>query len=119
MKSLKALLALSSTMIGGCAITPEWNSETAESVRPMRDMHMACMVANAASLDDGSRDPRDIASTVEGLCAPLLEPMRAYIAQEGYGEATADAYVEQVMADNLREAEDVVVRVRTEARKSP
>ena len=63
--------------------------------------------------------PRDIASTVEGLCAPLLEPMRAYSAQEGYGEATADAYVEQVMADNLREAEDVVVRVRTEARKSP
>ena len=119
MKSLKALLALSSTMIGGCAITPEWNSETAESVRPMRDMHMACMVANAASLDDGSRDPRDIASTVEGLCAPLLEPMRAYIAQEGYGEDTADRYVEQVYDQNRRDALDTLARVRTEARRSP
>jgi hypothetical protein len=119
MRNVKAILAISGAAIGGCAFSPQWNAQAAESVRPMRDMHKACMVANAATLDDGARDPRDIASTVEGLCAQLLEPMRAYIAQEGYGEATADSYVEQVMADNLREAQDVVMRVRTEARKSP
>jgi hypothetical protein len=119
MKKLTTLLAIGAAAIGGCVFTPEWNAQAAESVRPIRDMHRACMVANAASLDDGARNPRDIASTVEGLCAPLLEPMRAYIAQEGYGEVTADAYVEQVMTENLREAQAVVLRVRTEARKAP
>jgi hypothetical protein len=77
------------------------------------------MVANATSLDDGRRNPHDIVDTIEGLCAPLLEPMRVYIAQEGFGEAFADSYVEQVMTDNRRDAENAVVRVRTEARRSP
>jgi hypothetical protein len=119
MKALKAILAISSTAIGGCAVTPEWNQEATESVQPMRDMHRACMVANATSLDDGSRNPPDIVDTIEGLCAPLLEPMRVYIEQEGFGEAFADSYVTQVMTDNRRDAQDAVVRVRTEARRSP
>lgn len=119
MNALKLLLAISSFTSAGCATTPEWNSEAAESVRPMRDVHMACMVANAVGLDEPSRDPQDLVLTVEGLCAPLLEPMRAYIAQEGYGEATADAYVEQVLMESRREAAESLVRVRRQARKSP
>lgn len=47
-------------------------------------------------------------------CAPCGD-----IAQGGYGEATADAVAVQVMEDNRRGAQDAIVRVRTEARKSP
>lgn len=119
MKALKAFLAITSTALSGCAVTPEWNSEAAEAVQPMRDIHRACMMANATSLDDGKRDPEDVVVTIEGLCAPLLEPMRAYIAQEGYGEDTADRYVEQVYDQNRRDALDTLARVRTEARRSP
>jgi hypothetical protein len=119
MKALKALLAISCTALGGCAVTPEWNSEAAEAVRPMRDMHRACMIANAAGIDDRSQDPRSIVANIEGLCAPLLEPMRTYIAQQGYGEDVADSYVEQVMADSRQEAEDTLMRVRRQARRTP
>lgn len=119
MKPLTAFLALSSAALGGCATTSELSSEVQEMVRPMRDVHMACMVANAAGLDDGQRDPEDLVGTVEGLCAPLLEPMRAFIAQEGYGEDTADRYVDRVFTENRRAAQDTLVRVRTEARRSP
>lgn len=117
--ALMTPVATSVLVLAGCAGTPQWNSESAESIQPMRDMHRACMAANVASLDDGAAEPAGLVDTVEALCAPLLEPMRSYIAQEGYGEATADAVVEQVMAENRREAQDVIVRVRTEARKGP
>lgn len=113
---LPAALAVS---LVACAAGPQWTAESAESVQPMRDMHRACMAANVASLDDRTTEPAGLVDTVEALCAPLLEPMRSYIAQEGYGEATADAVVEQVMAENRREAQDVIDRVRTEARKGP
>jgi len=119
MKALHALLALSGTALSACATTPEWTREAAQSVQPMQQIHMACMVANAAALDDGSKDPRDVVANVEGLCAPLLEPMRAYIAQEGYGETVADQYVEQVMTDNRQAAEATLVRARTQARTAP
>lgn len=119
MKPLFLPVAVPCAILIGCATTPVWTTESAKSVQPMRDMHRACMVANVASLDKGSGDPQGMVDTVEALCAPLLEPMRSFIAQEGYGETTADAVVAQVMAENRREAQDVIVRVRTEARKSP
>jgi hypothetical protein len=119
MKALQALLAISSTALGSCATAPEWNSQAAEAVWPMRDMHRACMIANAADIDDRTQDAQSVVANIEGLCAPLLEPMRAYIAQEGYGEDVADSYVEQVMTDSRHEAEDTLVRVRKEARRTP
>lgn len=119
MKTSMLLLTVSCTALTGCASTRTWDSKSAASVQPMRDMHRACMVANAASLDDGAGHPQALVDTVESLCAPLLEPMRTYITQEGYGDATADAVVERVMMDNRREVGDVLVRVRAGARKAP
>ena len=117
MRALTASLAASGLILAGCAASPEWSSGSAASVEPMRDMHRACMAANVASLDDGAGDPDSLVDTVEALCAPLLEPMRSYIVQEGYGESTADAVVEQVMSDTRREAQDVILRVRTPGAK--